>query len=366
MSERTIYNCHIHTFTINHVPQYFLKLLFPNNRWGRWLGNTLSRWVRYEWFAWLFVMVARLIRRMTDDDILEREARFLTVGNSSSQAEILQRIQDQYPRGTRFVVLPMDMTYTELGALPESIDEQHRQLLDLAQESNGTLIPFYAVDPRRPGIVDLVYQNLSAGKFRGIKIYPNLGYQPQCEILMDVYEICQERGVPVMTHCSAGGVWKYGLSSEKRVQYSHPRNYAPILKRFPDLRLCLAHFGGDDEWRKHLQGRSKPPEHPWIKQIGDMIRCGDYPNLYTDISYTAFAPRYGRLYFDFFDYLKVLLANEQIRTHVLFGSDFYMVERESLSEKEVSIVLRSRLGEELYFQIAHDNAKRYLGISEAD
>ncbi|MGH2524995.1 MAG: hypothetical protein ACRDH2_21000, partial [Anaerolineales bacterium] len=131
------------------------------------------------------------------------------------------------------------------------------------------------------------------------------------------------------------------------------------------LRLCLAHFGGKAEWIKHL--KSQVPRdgeaRAWVRWIADMIRSGDYPNLYTDISYTAFTPQLGGLYFDVFDYLKVLLTDTRIRARVLFDSDYYMVEREPLTEKEVSIVLRSRLGDDLYFQIAHHNPKQYLGIS---
>ena len=64
------------------------------------------------------------------------------------------------------------------------------------------------------------------------------------------------------------------------------------------------------------------------------------------------------------DYVKVLLADLRLREHVLFGSDYYMVEREDLTKKEVSIMLRSRLGEDLYFQIAHHNPRRYLGLAQ--
>jgi hypothetical protein len=68
---------------------------------------------------------------------------------------------------------------------------------------------------------------------------------------------------------------------------------------------------------------------------------------------------------DYVDYLTVLLANPLIRERALFGSDYYAVKREPLTEKEVSITLRSHLGEELYFQIAHHNPRRYLGLPAA-
>ena len=100
----------------------------------------------------------------------------------------------------------------------------------------------------------------------------------------------------------------------------------------------------------------------WVRTIYKMIASGEYPNLYTDISYTVFTPRVAGLYVDLVDYLKVLLNDSRVRKRVLFGSDYYMVERESISEKEASLLLRSRLGEELYKQIAYTNPREFLGI----
>ena len=67
-------------------------------------------------------------------------------------------------------------------------------------------------------------------------------------------------------------------------------------------------------------------------------------------------------YIDLIDYLKVMLSHPLVRKHVLFGSDYYMVERENVSEKQASILLRSRLGEDLYKQIAYTNPREFLCI----
>jgi len=216
-------------------------------------------------------------------------------------------------------------------------------------------------------VVERAREDLVPGKFLGVKIYPNFGYYPYDDMLMKVYAICEERNLPVMTHCSTGGMYKYGFTVQDRARYGHPANYEPVMKQFPKLRLCLAHFGGSEEWDKHLQGQTpgEGPQRAWVKWITDMICSGDYPNLYTDIAYLAFQPRSTQLHVDYVDYLKVLLANPMIRKRVLFGSDYYAVEQELMTEKEVSITLRSRLGEELYFQIAHHNPRRYLGLEAA-
>ncbi|MEX1018947.1 MAG: amidohydrolase family protein [Litorilinea sp.] len=390
MRDQTIYNCHVHILTRDHAPRHTLKLLFDDTRLGRllgprigaWLGVALSEVAHYGWFPQVFKYVARWLAYATGDDVWEREARFLDVGNQPSQAKVLAQIQCEYPEGTRFVVLPMDMTHAKLGPLTKSIERQHEELVTLAKASEGTLLPFYAVDPRHANFVADARRHLASGNYHGVKLYPSLGYKPDDEALFPIYELCESKNLPVMTHCSTGGVWEFGLNQAQRADLGHPRRYKKVLQEFPRLRICLAHFGGGPEWLRHLRGPEKgadtkndhtikgdrknrageTDDDAWIKIIGDMIRGDTYPNLYTDISYIAFAPRLGSYYFDFFDYLKVLLSNEKLRQRVLFGSDFYMVQRERLSEKEVSITLRSRLGEDLYFQIANVNPKHYLGL----
>jgi predicted TIM-barrel fold metal-dependent hydrolase len=259
----------------------------------------------------------------------------------------------------------MDMGFMEMGPLGASIENQHAELLKMAQNSRGRIIPFYAADPRHPDIVQRVKKNLARDKFQGIKIYPNLGYRPDHPRLMEIYKLCMAGNFPVVTHCSPGGIWQYGLSRDQRKENSKPENYRDILDmpEYRELKLCLAHFGGAEEWVKNLKGRAaQSKEQPWVSTIYDMIASGSYPNLYTDISYTVFTPKVSGLYVDLVDYLRVMLSHPLVKKHVLFGSDYYMVERERISEKEASILLRSRLGEELYRQIAYTNPRVYLGI----
>lgn len=355
MPSRAIYNCHIHTLTSKNAPANIIKLKFAGI-----LGDVLNIFARYQWFLDLLIWLIP-----GDNDILEREARFLKTGGTETQAQIFQKIEAQYPDDTKFIILPMDLKFAGLKEPAEKLKKQHEDLLDLAKAYKGRIFPFYAVDPRRENIVEDVRKNLGKDKFRGIKIYPNLGYYPTDKKLMEIYAICEEGGFPVMTHCSPDGVWKFGFTREDRIKYSRPGNYIEVLTTFKKLNLCLAHFGGQEEWVRRLEKREeKSDNEPWVKTIYDMLDSGKYPNLYTDISYTVFMPKIKGMYIDLIDYLKVLLSNKRVASHVLFGSDFYMSEQEKLSEKEVSIMLRSRLGEELFFQIAHTNPMIYLGIKK--
>lgn len=299
------------------------------------------------------------------NDIFERLARFLKIAEQPTQRKVFQHVELQYPKDTVFVVLPMDMGFMNMGAPEISIEHQHKELLEMAQSSMGQIIPFYAADPRHPDIVERVKANLGPKKFRGIKIYPNLGYKPDDPKLMEIYAYCIREDFPVLTHCSPGGIWRYGVSRKERRANSEPLNYKRILetKGYRELKLCLAHFGGAEEWAKHLKGRvDQLEEVPWVRTIYDMLTSPNYPNLYADISYTVFTPKVSGLEADLIDYLKVLLEHPRVKEHVLFGSDYYMVEQESVSEKEVSLLLRSRLGEQLYKQIAYTNPRRFLGL----
>lgn len=372
VGELPIYNCHIHTFTHNHLPDYILNDTF-SFLLGAFLGKIVARllgsliswcFIRPGHLAQPLILAIAVINSVLQNEKLQSLESFLKASGVKSQAGMFERIQAQYPSNARFVVLPMDMKYMQLGSVHESLDKQHADLLEIAAKAKGRVIPFYAADPRRLDLVQRVAENLTDTKFRGIKIYPNLGYYPSDPKLMDVYAICEERGYPVMTHCSPSGLSQWGASAEESKARAHPDNYLPILEKYPRLKLCLAHFGGSDEWERHLKGPNTEhaSEPTWLKIIADFIRSGRYPNLYTDISYTIFSRKPRGLYIDYTDYLKVLLANQRLRDHILFGSDYYIVQREQMTEKQASLALRSRLGEDLFFKIAHYNPIEYLGI----
>ena len=147
--------------------------------------------------------------------------------------------------------------------------------------------------------------------------------------------------------------------------FTDPDAYLPILRAYPRLRVCLAHFGGAGDWHGYLQhpwdAQRDSAEKSWLAKILDLLRSGDYPNLWTDISYTLFTD-------DTYSYLlKVLLADASVRSRVLFGSDFYVVESANQEERNRAIRIRAILGEDLFTTIAVANPTVFLnGPSAAD
>jgi uncharacterized protein len=333
-----IVNCHVHTFTIDHVPEDFV-----------WFGG--MRALRVPIVRRLLAGLGGVIPSRLLGERLLRFMQFAEVANYTSQGEIFAYLRGFYPPSARFVVLPVDMTYMGAGIPRRGIDAQHEELLALASAAAPHVIPFCAVDPRRPDLLASVRALVQAGCC-GIKLYPALGFLPTDDRLREVYAFAQDADVPVITHCSSGGIRRRGLSRASAAALCHPEHYRAIATEFPRLRICLAHYGGHLEWHAY---RTKRPGDPrtWVSQISDLM-C-EFDNVFADISYTMFR------FQENVPILKILLADERLRRSVLFGSDAYMVELEAHTEREVSIELRAALGEELFSQIAEVNPARYLG-----
>lgn len=346
-----ITNCHIHTFTAKHTPLFFPAwYLIP-----------------FKLMPWLVEVIAKLARGWfpTQAEWLLKLIKFRRFSELSTQEKIFEAVRIQYPSDTRFVVLPMDMALMKHGPLAEDLDAQHRKLFELAAHQDGRIIPFCTVHPDREDAAQRIERYLDQGA-KGLKIYPRLGYAPDHPVLMQrIYPMIAERGFPVTSHCSRGGVSQRRLAQSLGDEYCAPQAMIPVLRAFPDLRICLAHFGGQDDWLDFIKGRIDPrskdvEQRNWMIAIRRMIEQGEYENLYTDISYTLF----------FFDelapFLKVFLTGEgsrkeRLRSRVLFGSDHYMSRNTDYAEREVSMRLRLTLGEDLFRDIAETNPARWLG-----
>lgn len=354
MSEIRITNCHIHTFTSAHVPKYY-----PH--WGVWLLSQIPGLLRL--LAWLLRLVGH-----TYADTLDRLLRFKQEGDTPRQADILANVARQYPSNTRFVVLPMDMELIGHGPVAQDIRAQHDELsaLNLDDDLGQSVIPFASVHPDRDGAAEEVRRCVDDLHFKGLKLYPRLGFAPDHPVLMEhIYPLIQARNLPVMSHCSRGGVQGKAISWHHANRVTAPQAFLPVLRAFPDMRVCLAHFGGVTDWRAYVED-GLDPNNPnaraenWQVAIRDLIGSGDWPGLWTDISYTLFH------FEDYLPFLRLFLTgddpkSERLRKRVLFGSDYYMTRQERLSERAVCFRLRNALGEELFRQIAVENPEVWLG-----
>lgn len=349
MPDYRMTNCHIHLFTLDHVPQNFPVPIVGFLRGQPGLINAIA-WVLEKTF-W-----------KDQGGQVRRLGRMAAVGRKPTQEAVLRSVLHQYSTGTRFVVLPMDIAAGGYDAPEISLEQQHYDLHRLASKPQfrDLLVPFAKVHPARgQAAFDEFRKCIEEYGFRGLKLYPKLGHAPDDRLLMDkVYPYCVDNNLPVITHCSRGGVYARGWDSRRGEEMGAPLRYVPVLEAFPELRINLAHFGGSREWADYVAGID--PLDPaarrrnWVTCIRDMINSGKYPNLYTDISYTMF---------DFEEnmpFLAVFLEKESLRRKVLFGSDYYMTKQEDLSERAVSMRLRHALGADVFREISEVNPTLWL------
>lgn len=175
----------------------------------------------------------------------------------------------------------------------------HRdRLADLKFRRPRDLHPFFAVDPRRPGVVDAVVSGRFVGKdklFQGVKLYPRMGFDPACEALEPLFDWCDRNRIPIVSHCAAQGFPPVGGHDGFGLPYS----FLPVLERHPGLVVDFAHFG--------------LYETPWADQVADLI--GRYDHVYSDLSCYTRAdqiPAFKAAYWD----------RPKVRERTMFGTDF--------------------------------------------
>jgi predicted TIM-barrel fold metal-dependent hydrolase len=454
-------------------------LLFPiDNTWLQWAlvflvllfirtGRNLIIFVFKKVWGFFKILPGKMTQELLERYMLL--ARFTLYKN---QKGIFSKLRDQYPSGTCFIVLPMDMKYMGAGPLPEDGSYRHqmeelaglKRNLEKDEKSRGTFRPFIFVDPRRieeegqrffhfsvrDGKVDLepcfIKTYIEEIQFNGFKIYPALGYYPFDEKLLPLWKYAADRGIPILTHCIRGTifyrgrkkrVWDYHpvfeqknargsyepmllpelANSEFSVNFGHPLNYlclldelllrklvqkaedprvrelfgyrdqhTPLQRDLEHLKICLAHFGGAEEWEKYLekdryaysQQLIKRPEQGinflynrhevhspgkleqiWKYVDWYSIICSlmiQYPNVYSDISYTLHDP-------NIFPLLKqtVQPEHDKLRSRVLYGTDFYVV-RNYKSDKQLHTDTAAHLSEEEFDLIARENPRTFLGL----
>lgn len=174
----------------------------------------------------------------------------------------------QSPYPLEAALLEMDyMNVAKTVLLPEDIttlygdciiaNEEIKRIVDLAPDR---FIGFASVDPRRQDAVEVLERAFAELGLMGLKLHPSKQqFYPYEEMLRPVYEVCLKYNKPVMFH--AGMSWQPNAPAK----YSHPLHFEDVAVAYPELRMCLAHFG----W-------------PWVHETVMLLL--KYPNVYTDTS----------------------------------------------------------------------------------
>lgn len=226
----------------------------------RWLeDNSILLDLRGWWWQVLWVLVVLLffksgrnfliliaknlfsfLKKIPGKEAKQLFERYLTIGRYAfhrEQETSLRQLENQYPIGSGFVILPMDMEYMEAGAPSESYKDQMAKLALLKENQKNHIYPFVFADPRRiaedpdyfqyyveDGEVKLrdcyIKTYIEDKKFSGFKIYPALGYYPFDPLLLPLWKYAAQKQLPIMTHCVRGPMYYRG--SKKPEWDTHP------------------------------------------------------------------------------------------------------------------------------------------------
>jgi predicted TIM-barrel fold metal-dependent hydrolase len=255
------------------------------------------------------------------------------------------------------------------------------------------------------------FQQEGGRPFVGIKLYTALGYRPWDPRLKhqpDFYDKCISLELPIVCHCSPAGMYSFdrpffaaddakrrgepldkvrretkALMERRGVEadweeywfsehYVSPRAWRKVLDqpKYRQLRLCLAHFGGDDAafttWKQKEAvpgaagaGGGRRTIENWDTELIQLSR--EFENVYIDISFFVFdGERVGR-------FRKALLDNPHLRDKLLFGTDWWMTEKDGINYKGFVAQTRRALDSidpELWPRFSWINPLRFYRLKE--
>ena len=368
MSEETkeldyvIHNVHCHIFTIDYLPRNFIGWYFPTTLASK---------------KWVAKRLLKLARRFAP-----RFAGFIYSAKMENQKSVFKELIGYYPKQTKFCPLTVDFDYMNAGKAKKDYLQQLKDVAQLKENEKykDKILPFVCADPRRENILDLIKEYIEDHKFTGIKLYPALGFFPDDKRLDGVYEYAEANEIPITTHCipknknhfryrptkemidiARTRFEKFYNEKDGRKAYdfakylNHPTNYEYVLKKFPKLKINLAHFGGNEEWDKYLDVSDEnfKDERNWYSLIRKLIANKDH-NVYSDISFTVHDDKLYPL-------LKNLTKSRGVKDRVLFGSDFYMLQKD-YHERRFGLDVRGYLSDDEYWLIAETNPKEFLNL----
>ena len=241
-------------------------------------------------------------------------------------------------KGRHFItsILMMDLEKGWDRPISKSFIKQIDELKILAKDY--LILPYLAVDPRRAdesgddNLYKLFLKAFTEGDtpFFGVKLYPSLGYLPSDERLYPIFEVCEKKNIPVLTHCGGETVsaykkeievrrgtiketWKENNRIDLAKRLNDPENWEDVLKMYPKLKLNFGHFGGDTAWSEYRANKTQ-------KRIDKIIELmNSYENVYADFSFNIIEDNL----FETFDDL--LSKSDLVKERSLFGTDFWVV-----------------------------------------
>lgn len=193
-----------------------------------------------RWFEYAAAQWARQGERRDALDIVDRiEAGLEDQGGQRLLAQLTEAGVD------KAVMFTVDWELGMESTPPVSIGEIHARYGEIVRSSEGRLLAFAGIDPRRPDALSLVEEAFDVHGLMGLKLYPPTGFFPYEDVVNPLYEACLERNLPVAIHTGA----TLGLL---RPRFANPLYIQDVQRRYPELTIWIAHAGAPYWWDQAL------------------------------------------------------------------------------------------------------------------
>jgi len=231
------------------------------------------------------------------------------------------------------VILPLDFGMIQRAKL--DVEEYNDWIFDWSARYPDKLVGFMGIDPQRGDEAIRLMRKYHA-KFepKGIKIYPPTGWYPYEERVAKFWKEADDMGLAVVTHSG-------GTPSILQEEKGRPVHFKPVLDKYPDLHLIIAHLGG--MYRKDTYSMAK-----------------DYPNLYTDCSaLQGWLPSEPAVVIDRLKEALAMMGPDR----VMFGSDFPLFDLSYPYEHWCRFMREENYADDdVKEKVLGLNAKRIIGI----
>lgn len=330
----------------------------------KWLQKLINK------HTYPFIKLLNFVSNIIDKDALSRVSNFITNENKT-QLQNLTELKKYYPDDTKFVILTINMHGMKAGKVTKSYRQQLEEVIEL-KKSGEPIFVFYHLEPTMSDCLDLLYEY--SEYIDGIKVYPLMGHFPYHDNLLKGYEWCSENNKPVVIHTSPlNDIYfrdkkelktrlkdskfplyntKIPLFGNKKkymcVNFVNPKGFEYIIKKYPSVNFDLAHIAGEDEIKKHISGKVS-------NSTEILLMIKKYENAFTDISY-SFNSQEMR------DYLKTLLENDEIKSKLLYGTDYYMNKMVIDKQEEYYDMIKDDIGLYNFEIISIKNPKKFHKI----
>ncbi|MGE5272149.1 MAG: amidohydrolase family protein [Verrucomicrobiota bacterium] len=208
----------------------------------------------------------------------------------------------------------------------------NEEIAEVSAANPDVLVPFASVDPARADAPERAARLIEEHRVKGFKFHPNLqAFFPSDRSAYPLYEVIAEAGLPALFHTGHSGIGT-GLPGGGgfRLKYSNPMHLDDVAADFPELQVVLAH-----------------PSFPWQDEAISV--CLHKENVWIDLS--GWSPRY-------FSPQLVQYANTQLKSKVLFGSDFPLL----TPDRWLADFEQAPFKDEVRPLILKENAARLLGL----